>query len=306
MQAFHSFTSHRMFRLDAARGLALLALFSFLAATARADLVEAVAKIVSVRGTATDGVGNALKTGDILKTADTIRTGADSFADVVLQGKGIATAVLRVGASSELNLTRLSQFNFDDGPDRLNPYASVELNLKAGSVLANVRKNNPGKFEVKTPTSVAGIRGTAFRLSSTGSILVVEGRVLSSVILPNGRTVSLPLSVGQRLNVTPQLVDALSRGDLTEDDLRFLVTRDRDGIVTAWQDLSNSSDLARAGAAEVPLMISRLELERLLSGAATTASEARKGQRRGGPSAAGSPPSPPSPAPSPPSPASSP
>ena len=300
MQAFHSFTSRRMVRLCAARGVALLALFSLTAATSRAELVEATAKVVSLRGTATDGVGNPLKTGDILRTADTIRTGEDSFADLLLAGKGVASAVIRVAASSELNLTRMSQFNFEEGPDRLNPYASVTLDLKAGSLLANVRKSNPGKFEVKTPTSVAGIRGTAFRLSSTGSILIVEGDVLTALILPNGRTISLPMSVGQKLNVTPQMMDALARGDLTAEELRFLVTKDQAAAFAAWEQLANSSDLARLAAAEVPLMITRLELGKLLSGQVSTSREAKKGRKRGGllPPAsppAPSPPSPPSP-----------
>lgn len=94
-------------------------------------------------------IGMALNEGDAIKTK------ADSFVLVKLEGP--ETATVELNENSELLLTELA-IDEDKGTQK------TLLDLALGKILikAETLHNENSKFEVKTPTSVVGVRGTTF------------------------------------------------------------------------------------------------------------------------------------------------
>jgi hypothetical protein len=59
--------------------------------------------------------------------------------------------------------------------------SDTELDLRSGKVFGNVKKLSAmSTYEIKTPTGVAGIRGTSFSLGGDGSVIVFSGSVVVS------------------------------------------------------------------------------------------------------------------------------
>lgn len=94
-------------------------------------------------------VGTALSQGDRIKTA----SGAEL--DLNLDGKA-QSAIIKVRESTEIGLVSLSK-------DKTNEQEKTLLELSVGEVLIKAKKLQQGSdFEVKTPTSIVGVRGTIF------------------------------------------------------------------------------------------------------------------------------------------------
>jgi len=94
-----------------------------------------------------------------LKQGDVIRTKGASFA--LLNVDGMAqTATVEVKQNSELALAELTQNNEEKTQSTL-------LDLALGEVLIKAKKlhSEKSRFEVKTPTSIVGVRGTTFSVS---------------------------------------------------------------------------------------------------------------------------------------------
>jgi hypothetical protein len=73
----------------------------------------------------------------------------------------------------------------DTGADTV---VEVQLNLPEGTILGNVGKlSAASKYEVKVPNGVAGVRGTRYRISSTGYTVVLDGTVVFVYVPPNGQ-----------------------------------------------------------------------------------------------------------------------
>ena len=73
----------------------------------------------------------------------------------------------------------------DTGADTV---VEVQLNLPEGTILGNVGKlSAASKYEVKVPNGVAGIRGTRYRISSTGYTVVLDGTVVFVYVPPQGQ-----------------------------------------------------------------------------------------------------------------------
>lgn len=88
---------------------------------------------------------------------DSIRTAKDSIVMVELMGSA-KTADLVIKPESHFTLQ-----TFSHDPDK--KVENTLLNVQAGSVLVKAQKLiGDSKFEVKTPTSIVGIRGTTFEV----------------------------------------------------------------------------------------------------------------------------------------------
>ena len=101
----------------------------------------------------------AAKKGMVLQEGDVIRTNANSFA--VLNVDGLAeTATVEVKEKSQLKLIELIE---NKEKDTQNTF----LDLALGEILIKAKKLHSEKssFEVKTPTSVVGVRGTTFSIA---------------------------------------------------------------------------------------------------------------------------------------------
>jgi len=137
--------------------LALLASSTFAAETRR------VATIAEITGTAEVKIGSGkwapAKVGMSLTQGDTIRTKAKSMAILDLDGKA-RSAKVELKENSLLTLAELAENKAKDTQKTL-------LDLSLGKILIQVHKlrQDNSKFEVKTPTSIVGVRGTTFSVA---------------------------------------------------------------------------------------------------------------------------------------------
>lgn len=94
--------------------------------------------------------------GMVLNEKDAIRTGQDSWALLEIEQMG-GVAEVEIKESSELFMAELAK-------DDKEGTQSTLLDLAIGEVLITASKlHTPeSKFEVKTPTSIVGVRGTKF------------------------------------------------------------------------------------------------------------------------------------------------
>ena len=123
--------------------------------------VKRTAKVLTITGSADVKKVDARKwvkaeTGMLLNEGDILRTGSDSWAMINLNGNG-QTAVVEVEANSQLMLAELTK-------DEDAKTQQTLLDLAIGEILIKAQKlhSTESKFEVKTPTSVVGVRGTTF------------------------------------------------------------------------------------------------------------------------------------------------
>lgn len=160
-------------RLQTAR----TAFFVVIAATAMlsscgktAKEAKAVATLVVGEVTVTSaGKGPAsLNAGDEIRAGDIVTTGRRSMATIQIDTVGI----VRIVENSTLKMKTL--------------YAAgrpTELNLDSGTVFSKIIKKSGMKYQVKTPTLVASVRGTQFVVVARGkgdSVMVREGIVAVS------------------------------------------------------------------------------------------------------------------------------
>jgi hypothetical protein len=106
--------------------------------------------------------------GDIIKEKDVILTAEDSFCDVK-----IGSSIIRIKEKSRVIVSNLL---------RSNNLESTELGLNVGKMLCKPKKLLKSEsFVVKTPTAVAGVRGTKFTVEAdkmrTTRIKVFDGKV---------------------------------------------------------------------------------------------------------------------------------
>ena len=139
--------------------VAIVLFFSFMSIGYSEEL-KRTATVASVSGEVmvkNPGPGSwaPAKVGDILKEGSFIKTGGRAKAIInVDDGK---TAVVDVSEKSLVSLTTLIK-------DNVSGMKKTLLDLSIGQVLIKAEKlDTPdSKFEVKTPTSVVGVRGTKF------------------------------------------------------------------------------------------------------------------------------------------------
>lgn len=128
--------------------------------------------------------------GDGVYASDGIRTGADSRAEVTF----IDGSILTVGPESEVVVA-----TFAPDPEESN----AVLDLLAGIVRVTVNKATDwGRFDVRTTTAVASVRGTDYLVESNeagSAVFVAEGRVAVSSRAGAGTAV---LRAGQGVDVT--------------------------------------------------------------------------------------------------------
>jgi len=118
------------------------------------------ASIASLKGKAQVKLINekrwhSAKVGMVLHEGDSIRTSTGSWALLNLDGG--KTATVEVKENTQLLLSELKKNDSSDVKDTL-------LDVAIGKILIKVQKlrKESSKFEVKTPTSIVGVRGTVF------------------------------------------------------------------------------------------------------------------------------------------------
>jgi len=145
------------------RKLTLLVMLAFVFSfinNAFADEIKRDAKIAEIKGSAqVKAVGGnwvPAQVGMVLAQGYILKTAANSKAVLKLNGSG-ETATVVVNPDSQLLLSELLA-------DKAKGTEKTLLDLAVGKILIKAQKlHGPdSKFEVKTPTSVVGVRGTSF------------------------------------------------------------------------------------------------------------------------------------------------
>jgi len=143
-----------------AAGAAVFAAISMFSVAKADDGKAIVRKLVGTAKYST-GAGGWLpiKLNDHLSTGATIQVDAESQVDFFL---GVNGPTLRVTADTTVALDNLS---FQGGGEDV--VIETKLNLSDGRILGSVKKlAAASKYEVKTPTGVAGIRGSEYDIST--------------------------------------------------------------------------------------------------------------------------------------------
>lgn len=146
----------------------------------------ASAEIIATRGSVSVGAG-ALSRGSKIKEGDRLITGDESFVTILLADG----STLTVQPKSSLHMETARQLVNSGG------VTDTVVRLETGRVEANVvkQRNAGARYEIRTPTSNMGVRGTAFRAGADvsgkrGQVEVVEGLVdVASTALPTGSAV---------------------------------------------------------------------------------------------------------------------
>ena len=144
--------------------LCVVALISLFVSVGSSEELKRTATVVKIGGEVmvkSPGPGSwaPAKVGDILNEGYFLKTGAGAMATVNVDGG--QTAVVDVGEKSLISFATLIK-------DSATGMKKTLLDLSVGQVLIKAEKlDTPdSKFEVKTPTSVVGVRGTRFSVKT--------------------------------------------------------------------------------------------------------------------------------------------
>ncbi len=133
------------------------------------------------------------KVGTKVLVGDVVTTGADSRAKIVMVDRN----VINVSPDSKMQIAKYSS-------DATTGTKTVEIKLDEGKIRNNVEQSYDGeksKFILKTPTAVAGVRGTQFVTSFSSKtqkteVVTMKGQVTFASML-NGKIVGKPVVVNK-------------------------------------------------------------------------------------------------------------
>lgn len=139
---------------------AAIALLVFSAACAKTVTPGGGGLVRTLQGSAElehAGVRKPLKVGDAFESGDTIHTGPNGIVVVAIRGS-LAQAEIQPNASFQVNANN----------------AATEVNLNRGNAWLAVTKTSANEeFTVRTPTTIAGVRGTKFYTAQFEDIVAV-------------------------------------------------------------------------------------------------------------------------------------
>ena len=239
--------------------LAVTILFSFFLIDCKKELEEKkVDTAVSAKSTLTGIVlfavgdvksaGRKLKSGDIISENEVIQTGKKSTCDLQLK-ESEAGIVVRMKSESTFELkTKVVK-------DQVTPSPVI----KAGNVLVNVSgklKTNEN-FQIVTPTTVAGVRGTKFEVNvkedGSTTISVSEGAVATKMRLAEIENLptevqqksKLVISVNEMLENEERILEAGQKIQIKKEDTDSVIknTGLSDGMKQINLEVKNDSEM---------------------------------------------------------------
>ncbi len=175
--------------------ISMLAIFGLAVAITgcKKEEIDKTARVYSMVGDVKVAAGDrerAAAVGDILAAGDTVRTGADSIADILFGDAGI----MRIQAGSSVSMASIMDPATGD----------TRLDMPGGTVTVTLSKMKKGTFSVKTPTAVAAVRGTTFRISAdrkASRLDVVTGSVTVNLVQNNAVVPAVEKTVGTNQTV---------------------------------------------------------------------------------------------------------
>jgi hypothetical protein len=151
-------------------------------------------KIYSTVGNVTvlsSGGEKTPKEGDIINAGDSIRTGALSCADIIMGNLGL----IRVQENSLVKIDTLVDPATGD----------TKFSMNQGKIYSTLGKLSKGSFQVQTPTSVASIRGTSFKVSAAANdsrLDVLDGNVHVNPVQNNTVITDVETMVGTNQTIS--------------------------------------------------------------------------------------------------------
>jgi hypothetical protein len=143
-----------------------------------------------------------LKVGQELAPGSTVQTANDSSVVLFLDQNG---PYVKLSENTTLGLDKLS---FE--PTGVDTIVETQLDLKSGRVIGVVRKlSTTSKYEIKTPTGVAGIRGTEYSISATGDVHVISGSVVVVSVRADGSVLTQVVNAGEMFNPSSGRVESI-------------------------------------------------------------------------------------------------
>ncbi|MGZ6442447.1 MAG: FecR family protein [Pseudobdellovibrionaceae bacterium] len=217
--------------------VSLIAISFLFEAQALADQMYGILMVVkgSVKIQNASKQSTDAKVGSKVQVGDTIITGEDARAKVVMSDRN----VINVNPNTQVVISAYKN-------DAATGEKNVELNLLQGKVRNNVEQTYDGeksKFLIKTPTAVAGVRGTQFLAgfdpgTRMTSIVTFKGAVSLASIGANGKVIGAPVMVkkGQMTHVAPNAIPENPKA-VPKEDLKKM-----DGDSTATAQNKDSRD----------------------------------------------------------------
>ena len=154
-------------------GLVVIGVVAVAGASLSAMAAAGSAKVEAIRSgggsyTVDGATWYTLQAGTVLPQGASLKTDAAGLVDLDLGDNGPG---VRVSPDTTLELTTLQVT--EGAGERM---ATTELGLPQGKIVAVVRKlSSSSKWEVKTPVSTCGIRGSRCAVTSRGELAVTEG-----------------------------------------------------------------------------------------------------------------------------------
>jgi hypothetical protein len=209
-------------------------------AHAQSTTKQGYATIVRIEGearySAGDNVWHPLTVGQTLGPGNVIQSAPNARVDIVLGDRipqRIATTPDKVApavdakvrdmisyqAKAEQNVIRmegntiLAIDKLQIGNTGVDAVSDTELDLRQGTIFGSVKKlSAASQYLIKTPNSIAGVRGTTFTMSANGDLTVISGSMVVSHTGPNGQVTTVVLgpgeqydpNTGQTTQLTPQ------------------------------------------------------------------------------------------------------
>lgn len=139
------------------------------------DEGKVIARNGTIVATYPDGSTSTLNVGSRIVEGMVLNTGANSFLTVALPDQ----SRISIPSNSQAQVALLRKTLYTASP-------RVEIALQQGSVVSRVSplQTNKGSYKVRTPVSVAGVRGTEFRVrlvNGEAATEVLDGRVLAAL-----------------------------------------------------------------------------------------------------------------------------
>jgi hypothetical protein len=190
-------------------------------------VVKGDVKVTSKGKTTPAKVGLKVSEGDL------VTTGADSRAKIVMVDKN----VLNISPDSKVEIT-IYKNNQSTGEKK------VELKVDEGKVRASVEQkydDDKNTFRIKTPTAVAGVRGTDFSVSfnpSTGISQVVTFKGAVAFALDKEGQKPVLVLAGQSSNFDPSQASPSAPATVPQNELRNL---DMETDASKTPDSANNS-----------------------------------------------------------------
>lgn len=160
-----------------------------------------------------------LSRGQELMPGSAVRTANDSEVVLFLDQNG---PLVMLTENTTLGIDKLT---FE--PTGVDTIIETQLDLKSGRILGVAKKlSATSKYEVKTPSGVAGIRGTEYAISATGEVYVLDGSVVVVSVRPDGSVVTQVVSAGEMFSPSTSRVQPIPPATQDEllGDFRRIVT----------------------------------------------------------------------------------